>query len=398
VNRLIIGIDASRALTAQVTGTERYSLEIIRHLLRLPEAEQHRWRLYTPVPADPSLFGLEASADVEIRVLSSPRLWTHRALSWEMVCHPPDVLFVPAHVVPLLPPFLLPPAVVTIHDLGYRYFPEAHTRFQQLYLDWSTRWSASVAKRIIAPSQFTVDDLTRFYRVSPAKISVIHEAVREGGEILTQRRKDAETQRKDEGRMHHAQSPIPSPQSPVPNTQYALYLGTIQPRKNLARLIEAYARLVETHGVKWDLVLAGKRGWLSEELYAAAQRQGLGDRVHFPGYIPEEDAPNLLGKALFFAFPSLFEGFGLPVLEAQQKGVPVMCAHNSALPEVAGDAAILVDPTDMDAIADAMLRLSQDEALRQQLIARGYENVKRFSWQKAARETLDVLEKAMNEE
>jgi glycosyltransferase involved in cell wall biosynthesis len=383
VNRLIIGIDASRALTAQVTGTERYSLEIIRHLLRLPEAERHRWRLYTPVPVDPSLFELEASAAVEIRVLSSPRLWTHRALSWEVVRHPPDVLFVPAHVVPLLPPFLLPPAVVTIHDLGYRYFPGTHTYFQRLYLDWSTRWSASTAKQIIAISRATAEDLGRFYRVPSAKINVIYEATLAEREILTQRHGETGAQRR---RVF------------LPPRPYALYLGTIQPRKNLARLIEAYARLVETHGVKWDLVLAGKRGWLSEELYAAAQRQGLGDRVHFPGYIPEEDAPNLLGQALFFAFPSLFEGFGLPVLEAQQKGVPVMCAHNSALPEVAGDAAILVDPTDMDAIADAMLRLSQDEALRQQLIAKGYENVKRFSWEKAARETLDVLEKAMNEE
>ncbi|MBX2998303.1 MAG: glycosyltransferase family 4 protein [Caldilineaceae bacterium] len=402
MNRLIIGIDASRALTAQVTGTERYSLEIIRHLLRLPEAATHRWRLYTPIPAELSHFGIKPSVNVEIRVLPALRLWTHRALGWEVARHPPDVLFVPAHVIPLLPPPLLPPSVVTIHDLGYRHFPDAHTHSQRLYLDGSTRWSTLSAQRIIAVSHCTADDLMRFYGVDPAKISVVYEAAQESEEFLTQRRKDAETQRQDEGRMHHTQSPItkwalcaiPDPRSPVPNPQYALYLGTIQPRKNLARLIEAYARLVKNHAVEWDLVLAGKRGWLSEELYTAAQRQGIGDRVHFPGYIPAEDAPDLLRRAIFFAFPSLFEGFGLPVLEAQQKGVPVMCANNSALPEVAGDAAILVDPTDVDAIADAMLKLSQDETLRQELIAKGYENVKRFSWEKAARETLAVLEKA----
>jgi glycosyltransferase involved in cell wall biosynthesis len=379
---VIIGIDASRATSNTVTGTERYSLEIIRHLLALPAATAHRWRLYTREDVNPVLFGASNLPNVEIRVLPATRLWTHRALSWEVVHHRPDVLFVPAHVIPLLPPPLLPPSVVTIHDLGYRHFPAAHTRSHRTYLDWSTRWSAFAAQRIIAVSQFTAADLTRFYGTPPSKIGVVYEAV------------DRRPQTADDGSIPSPQSPVPNPQSPIPSPQYALYLGTIQPRKNLARLIEAYARLVERYHVEWDLVLAGKRGWLSEELYTTVQRQGIGERVHFPGYIPEEDAPGLLRGAIFFAFPSLFEGFGLPVLEAQQMGVPVMCSNNSALPEVAGDAAILVDPTDVDAIADAMLRLSQDEALRQQLIARGYENVKRFSWEKAAQETLAVLEKA----
>ena len=369
---MIIGIDASRATSDAVTGTERYALEVIRHLLALPEAVEHRWRLYVRNPVEPSLFGAANLENVEIRPLYAARLWTHRALAWEVVRRRPDLLFVPSHVIPLLPRRLLPPCVVTIHDVGYRYFPAAHTRNQRLYLDWSTRWSVAAARRVIAVSQATAQDLARYYAVESEKVDVVYEGI---------------TRRPAANRARVAGE-----------RTYALYVGTIQPRKNLARLIEAFARLDHQNGVDWDLVLAGKQGWLSTDLYAAALRHGIGDRVHFPGYLPDDQIDELMDGARFFAFPSLFEGFGLPVLEAQQKGIPVMCANSSALPEIAGDAALLVDPLDVDAIADAMLQLSQDEALRQRLIAAGHENVKRFSWQKAAQETLAVLQRAVNKE
>lgn len=377
---MIIGIDASRAISNTVTGTERYSQEIIRHLLALPAATAHRWRLYTREVVDPSIFSASDLPNVEIRPLSARRLWTHRALAWEVVRHRPDVLFVPAHVIPLLPPPLLPPSVVTIHDVGYRHFPAAHTRGQRIYLDGSTRWSVSAARRVISVSRFTAEDLTRFYGARAGKVDVVYEGIRR-----SQKAKGKAQKTKGADRVEDVNAL-------VGDRAYVLYVGTIQPRKNLARLIEAFARICGR--VDWDLVLVGKRGWLSGDLYAAAVRFGVGDRVHFPGYLPDDVVDELMAGARFFAFPSLFEGFGLPVLEAQQKGIPVMTSYNSSLPEIAGDAALLVDPTDIDAIADAMLRLSQDEALRQQLIAAGYENVKRFSWEKAAQETLAVLEKA----
>lgn len=364
---MIIGIDASRVARARRTGTERYSLEIIRHLLALPEAADHRFRLYLsePPPRTPDqTFWNDPRMDV--RVLPARRLWTHTALAWEITRRRPDVLFVPSHVIPFLPPALLPPAVVTLHDVGYRHFPAAHTASQRLYLELSTRWSSFAAARIIAPSQATADDLTRFYKIPAAKLRVIYEAA-----DFHHR----DTERTEGGRER----------------PYALYLGTIQPRKNLARLIDAYARLVEREGIGWDLMIAGGLGWLGDQFQSQAAARGLADRVRFLGYVADESLPALLRGALFFAFPSLYEGFGLPVLEAQQMGVAVMTSNNSSLPEVAGDAALLVDPTDVEAIANAMLRLSRDEALRQELIAKGYENVKRFSWEKAARETLAVL-------
>jgi glycosyltransferase involved in cell wall biosynthesis len=368
-----IGVDASRALRARRTGTERYAYELIDHLLRLPAARGHRWRLYSDAPPPA---GLWQSPHAEWCVLPASRLWTHRTLGREVLRRPPAVLFVPSHVVPWRwPARRLPPTVVTIHDLGYLRFPAAHTRGQWLYLVWSTRWSARAATRVIAISQATARDLVNYIRIPPAKLRVIHEA------------------------------PV---SLPAPDTDavaalaahyglarpYALYVGTLQPRKNLARLIEAYAQLRATHAVDWDLVLAGGAGWRSAPILAQAQTSPWAASIHLPGYIQDTDLPALLAGARLFCFPSLYEGFGLPVLEAQSLGVPVMTANNSALPEIAGDAALLVDPTDVEAIAAAMLRISQDEALRQRLIAAGYANVQRFSWDKAAAETLAVLEEA----
>ena len=373
---LSIGIDASRSLRIEPTGTEFYSRQITGHMLAEPN-DRVAFRLYAPeTPTAEAMRGAAPPPHdqraVTVRTLPGNRLWTHRALAWELCRRPPDVLFVPAHVVPFLPPACLPATVVTLHDIGYRYFPRSHTTLQRLYLELSTRWSAAAAQRVIAVSRHTADDLQRFYGVPEAKIRVIHEAP-----------------------VHRAPAPgQDAGPKPVYERPFALYVGTIQPRKNLLRLIDAFARLIQQQQIGWDLVLVGRWGWLSEEYEKHAAASGLTGRVHFPGYLPDAAVAALMQQALFFTFPSLFEGFGLPVLEAQTTGVAVMCAKNSALPEIAGDAALLVDPEDVDDIAAAMLRLSRDEALRQELIAKGYENVKRFSWEKAARETLAVLEEA----
>lgn len=374
---MLIGIDGSRAQRAKRTGTERYSLEIIRHLLALPEATQHRWRLYLETEPPPTFFsatpGRALPPHVELCILPRQHLWTHLALARTVTRQPPDVLFIPAHVVPfVLPTQRLPASVVTIHDLGYHAFPTTHSHFQRIYLPWSTRWSTGTATHIIAISQATAADLHHYYNTPTQKITVIHEATTESqvawSNIIV--------------RSHY----------PLPTT-YGLYVGTLQPRKNLERLIYAYQKLVQQQKVAWDLVLAGADGGQRSALMQLVARRQLTQRIHLLGYVADEALPALYWGARFFCFPSLYEGFGLPILEAQTHGVPVMTTNNSALPEIAGDAALLVDPTDVDAIADAMLQLSQDEPLRQRLIEAGYANVKRFSWEKAARETLAVLEK-----
>ena len=374
---MLIGIDASRALTAWPTGTEVYSRRLIQELLALESP--HRFRLYFRRPDPAATF-----PGAELRAIPLPRLWTHLRLSWEMARDPPDVLFVPAHVLPLIHPRA---SLVTIHDLGYLHFPETHPRFQRLYLDLSTRWSARAAARLLADSEATKTDLVAQYNTPPEKITVAYPGY---DETLAPVRDPAAIE------AVKARYGI--------SGDYFLYLGTLQPRKNLARIIAAFVSLPN----EATLILAGKRGWLYDDLFAQVHRLGLAGRVLFPGYVPGEDKPALLSGALAFVFPSLYEGFGLPVLEAQACGCPVITGTTSSLPEVAGacpehldcaqckpgrrDAALLVNPTDTTAIAAAMRRIAADPVLRESLVERGFANVRRFSWTACAQSVLSVIE------
>ena len=211
-------------------------------------------------------------------------------------------------------------------------------------------------------------DLIRAYGVDERKIRVIHL----GRDETLAPVKDAQVLAEVQARYGIA-------------GRYVLYVGTLQPRKNLARVIEAFARAAAAPAFAGlQLVLAGKKGWLYDDLFAQVERMGLAGRVLFPGYIEDADLPALLSGATAFVFPSLYEGFGIPVLEAGACGVPVITSNTSSLPEVAGDAALLVDPHDVDAIAEAMNRLVTDAALRTELSRRGLANVQRFSWEKCA--------------
>jgi glycosyltransferase involved in cell wall biosynthesis len=268
--------------------------------------------------------------------------------------------------------------VVTVHDLGYLHYPEAHRAADRRYLDWSTRWNGWQATAVLADSRATKDDLVRAYGVDPGRVHVIYLGRDETfGPVR-------DVDQLARVREHYGVA-----------GRYFLYVGTLQPRKNLGRVIDAFARHADDPALAGvQLVLAGKRGWLYDDLFAQVTRLGLTSRVIFPGYVEETDLPALLSGALALVFPSLYEGFGIPVLEAGACGVPVITSNTSSLPEVAGDAALLVDPHDVDAIADAMFRVATDAELRAELDRRGQENVKRFSWEKCARETLAVLEEA----
>jgi glycosyltransferase involved in cell wall biosynthesis len=172
---------------------------------------------------------------------------------------------------------------------------------------------------------------------------------------------------------------------------YILFIGRIQPRKNLTHLIEAFARIAAVdQGL--TLVLAGPQGWLSEPIVAQVGARGLTGRVSFPGYVAAEDKAALISGARLFAYPSLYEGFGFPVLEAQACGTPLLTSTTSSLPEVAGEGGLLVDPQDVDAIAEGLDRLLQDVELRKRLVARGFENLKRFSWTRAAQQVSHIIE------
>jgi len=363
-----IGIDASRVTTTERTGTEGYSYHLIKHLLSIDRQNEYTLYLRCPLPAalSPSL------ALARLRVMPFPRLWTHLRLSWEMALHPPDVLFVPAHVLPLVHPKR---SVVTVHDLGYLYEPQAHRPAERWYLNWSTRYNARAATLVIADSQATKQDLVKAYHIPPEKIRVVYLGV---DQDLGPVKNPAEIEGVKVRYGIHG--------------DYFLSVGTLQPRKNLARLIEAFVSLPVKDDVK--LVLAGKPGWQSGEIMGKLAELCLLDRVILTGYVPEEHLPALYSGAVALVFPSLYEGFGLPALEAMACGLPVIAAKSSSLPEVVGEAGLLVDPLDVRAWARAMAQVLDDPVLRVALRQKGLRRARMFSWERCAREALEVLEEA----
>jgi glycosyltransferase involved in cell wall biosynthesis len=405
---MLIGVDASRATAVLRTGTEAYSLSLIRELLSLGRG--HRFRLYFNQAPQADLFPDDADV-AEHRIIPFPRLWTHLRLSWEMCTRPPDILFVPSHVLPVAHP---PRSVVTVHDLGYLYYPEAHTLSQNAYLRWSTRYNARCAMWVVADSEATRQDLICHYRIAPKKIIVVYPGWNESLTPVS-----------DPVRLAaiRARYGLTSP--------YLLYIGTLHPRKNLVRLIQAFAILLQSlppspigglpplplgaqqsgsmettqpaseaeassfnpqpPASGMQLVLAGQKGWLYGEILAQINKLGLTDRVVLTGYVPDSDLAALLSGALAFVYPSLYEGFGFPVLEAMACGTPVVCSNRSSLPEVAGDAALLVDPFDTEALVAALYRVAANGKLRSELVERGFRQIRRFSWRRCAQEVLQLF-------
>ncbi|MCU0499333.1 MAG: glycosyltransferase family 4 protein [Anaerolineae bacterium] len=350
-----IAIDASRITVARRTGTERYALELLRAML--PLTAPHSVTLYFRDPPSPDL--LPAYANVQMRVIPWRRLWTHLRFAQAIFADRPDLTFVPAHTLPFWFPGR---SVVTLHDLGYRWFPEAHPTLTRLYLDQTTRYSAWRAHTIIADSQATAHDLTRFYGVPNDRICVIYPGVKLPAEHST------------------------PPQLPE---RYLLFIGTQQPRKNIARMVQAYDQsgVYRDHGV--ELLLGGARGWLYRPEWTA----GI-PGVRELGYVDDGQLTALYRGAIGFLFVTLYEGFGFPVIEAMLAGTPVITSNTSCLPELAGAAAITVDPTDVSAIADAIQQVVTDPARRSALIAAGSAQAQRFTWEATAQQTWEVLLRA----
>lgn len=348
-----IAIDASRTTVARVTGTEHYARALIRALIQ--NNQQHDLTLYFRDAPPPDLF--PQSARVTHRVIPFRRAWTHLRFAAALWHDRPDVTFVPAHALPFLFPGA---AAVTVHDLGYKFFPQAHPRRDRLYLDLTTRTSAARARVIFADSRATAHDLTRFYGTRPDKIRVIYPGV------------DAPPV----GDIDAARAKYSLPDD------YFLFIGTLQPRKNIARLVAAYQRY-RAEGGAASLVLAGGKGWLYDDSWTA----GASD-VYLTGYIDEADKGALYAGARALVFPSLYEGFGFPVLEAMLCGTPVIASNTSSLPELVGDAGLLTDPLDVDAIARAMHDILPDAA-------RGIAQARKFTWDAAAVNVLDALEHAV---
>ena len=358
---MLIGINASAGWTKTKTGAENYSKNLILALAKIDRKNQYI--LYSPGPLDPDFNNLPSN--FKTKILKYIKFWTQTKLAWEMFKNPPDVLFSPSHI---LPPFSPKKSVITIHDFGWKYFPEAYSKtnlwLQKIAIERARRKGAEM----IVYTQSTLRDLQKFYKISNSKISFVPMGF----------------DRTNYQRVRSRPTEIPAP--------YILSVGRLEKRKNTAGIIKSYLLLRQERKIKEKLVLVGKPGIGYREIKNLIN--GAGDfkkDIIETGFISGEKLRVLYSGASLFLFPSLIEGFGFPILEAFAAEIPVVTSNSSSMPEVANGAALLVNPKKPFEIAAAMSQILNKSALRRSLVLKGRARLKYYSWGTCARGTLRVL-------
>jgi glycosyltransferase involved in cell wall biosynthesis len=370
---LHIAIDAHSVGTG-LAGNESYITNLIEALAEIDTV--NRYTLYVTKREAVERFNNRWPHVTVRRTLPhTPLIRIPLTLVAELHRHPVDLL----HVQYTAPPFAPCAVVATIHDLSFEHLPHTFKRRSKFQLRLTVRRTARTATHVIASSEYSRRDLIETYQLPPGKVSTTPLAAPAHFAPVT-----------NEGEIKRVRS--------LYNLEgdYILAVGSIQPRKNLVRLIAAYADLRRSrpHAKLPRLALVGKRAWLYEETLRAIREQGLLSDMVFTGYVPESDLPALYTAALCFVYPSYFEGFGLPPLEAMQCGAPVIAGDRTSLPEVVGDAGLLVDPFDEQAIARSIARIIDDAELRAELRRKGLKRARLFDWHKTARLTLEIYERA----
>ncbi|MFH1413019.1 MAG: glycosyltransferase family 1 protein [bacterium] len=422
---MVIGIDASRANKPHKSGTEWYAYYLIRGLARLDD--KNEYILYTDQPLQAGLLDLtcdkhEISEDEKIKfdnhgcqiiksrhnnfkakVLNWPFkfLWTQGRLSLEMLFHSPDLLFIPAHVLPVIHP---KKSVVTIHDIGFKqteklYSEEMivpmdsvknrffnflikiftlgkHSGSKLDYLQWSTQYALKKAKQIITISKFSKKELLNNYKVKADKIKIVYN----GYNNSLYRKIDNEIKTNAVLKKYGIVQP------------FIFYVGRLGKKKNTDKLIEAYAIMRQKHPeINHRLCLAGDASFGYDEIKYQVSEFGLSNRVIMPGWVEEGDMPYIFNAASAFIFPSNYEGFGIPLLQAMACGTPVTASNTSSIPEIAKNAALFFDQDDVYDMAKKIAEIIQNNKKRKELIKLGFERIKNFSWQKCAQDTLNLL-------
>lgn len=367
-----IAIDA-HMVGSRETGNETYVRNLVQGLAQLPGREDYRLYL-----AEASAAGEALARQVGFpwRRLTPGTPWLRVPLTMPLAAAQDrlDLLHVNYHAPPVCPC----PVIVTIHDLAFHFFPSAFSPRDLIILSLLVPLSARRARWVIAVSEHTRQDLIRVYNLPPTKIKVTYEAANASfrpvqDPILLSRIR--------------ASYRIAGP--------YILGVGNLQPRKNLPRLIAAFARLRREQAIPHQLVLVGQKAWRNHTITAAIASAGVQEEVILTGYVPDDDLPLLYSGADLFVYPSLYEGFGLPVLEAMACGTPVVTSRTSSLPEVAGDAAWLVDPLDTEELVQAIGELLSDPGKREELRQRGLARSRTFSWLETARQSRALYEAAL---
>lgn len=373
INSMKIAIDGYEANVMQRLGSSQVAYELIRNLERIDHKNDYTILL----PPKPLEDLPKERSGFKYKILKPKRLWTQIALPFYLYTakNRPDLIFSPTHYIPRSSPVK---RIATVFDLSFLHFPEMFEKRDLWQLKNWTKFSIENADHIITISNFSKKDIIEQYKMRKDKITVAYPGYdRENFKLGKTNKFLLRIKRK-----YSVQDP------------YIIYIGTLQPRKNLLRLFEALARIENL-----NLVVAGKssgegrEGWKYQEILDSPARLGIKERVIFTGFVPGEDLPHLLSGALAFIQPSLWEGFGIPVLEAMACGVPVLVSNVSSLPEVVGKAGLTFDPYSVDQIEQAIRTITSDRKLAQKYSKLGLERVKKFSWDKMAKTVLKVFEK-----
>ena len=369
-----IAIDA-HSVGNQLAGNETYAVNLIEALAEVDQSNQYT--LYVTRQSAIDRFANRwPNFNVKRTVPHTPLVRIPVTLSAELRRNPVDVL----HVQYTAPPLAPCSVVATIHDLSFEHLPETFNRRSRAQLRLTVRRTARKAAQILTLSEFSRRDIVDTYRIAPDRVSVTPAAAPSHFKPI-----EDETELRKIREIYGIER------------DYILSVSSIQPRKNLIRLIEAYSCLrgLRPEGKLPQLILVGKRGWLDNETFRAAQRHSANNDIAFTGYVAEKDLPALYSGATCFVYPSFFEGFGLPVLEAMQCGAPVIAGNRTSIPEVVGKAGLLFDPFDTNSLVQALTRVLDDSEYRAALRIQGLERAREFDWKQTARMTLQAYQKAV---
>ncbi|MBI5122418.1 glycosyltransferase family 4 protein [Candidatus Roizmanbacteria bacterium] len=369
---MIIGIDGNEANVKKRVGISEYAYQLLRQFENLQNSlQQIQFLIYLkqePVDDLP-----KTRKGWRYRVIKPGKLWTQWRLPLDLFLHRPrpDVFFSPTHYAPRFSPV---PTVVSVMDLSYLFFSEMFNKPDLLQLKSWTKYSVMKASKVLTISNSSRDDIIKEYELPKDKVVVTYPGIKDVTSL-----------------MPHIYSMNELKAKYGLSDNFVLFVGTLQPRKNITRLIKAFAKVKSDKDL--DLVIIGRKGWLYEEILQAPEKLGIAERVKFLDNVDDDELPFFYKNARCFVLPSLYEGFGLPVLEAMKQNCPVITSNISSLPEAGGDACLYVDPEDIDDIAQKITQLVFDnDKLRKELIEKGKAQVKKFSWEKTAKETLKVLE------
>lgn len=368
-----IGIDANVLTRMHRTGTERYVSALLRHMQQVVLQADERVILYVSKPVS-ELSTLPPGWEERVLSWGLKKGWTHVRLSFELRRNPPDIFFSPAHEIPLFAPRIS--TLATIHDVAFHALPELYSKRMAWRHAWSLRRQIRRSTHLLTVSEATRQDVHTFAHVPLENMTVTPLAVDEVVFALTPYPVNLEPA--PHGAVQGGETP--------PVRSYFIYIGRLEKKKNTAFLIDAFSQYAKTG--EGDLVLGGSFGFGREEIEAAIARSGVKDRIHVLGFVPDADLPSLMAGAKAFVFPTLYEGFGMPVLEAMTVGTPVIASDISIMHEVLHDAALYADPRNEQAWASNMHDVDHR---RDDLIAKGQEQVKKFSWGRTAEKTWEAI-------